>query len=625
MTIKCIKPGTNAKRAVQFDEKTINVEARTVELSFSSEEPALRHSFFGDSFFEVLDHSEGSVNLGRFENGAPLLIDHDNSIKSQIGIIEAVSIDSDRKGRVIVRFGKSAADEEIFQKVQDGIVRNVSVGYRVHDSILDQQRIDGLDVVRVTNWEPMEVSLVSVPLDSSVGIGRSASIETINFQEQPKMKEEIKEVDNTDQIRKAGEEAAQRAATAERKRVSDIMTIGKDHPGGADLAMKAIADGDSVQKFQNDLLGKLREAEKKPVAEPTAKAFDGAKVEENADKDPKCGFKSFGDFAKFTRGAAINREYPEHDHIRAAASTWASIATGTDNGFSIPPEFSTEIARIALEETSLLSLISPTPIDGNSMTYPKSEATPWGSTGVQAYWEGEASEFTQSKPIYKKSQLDLHKLTALVPVTEELLEDSSAMSVEVPRDMGTAIDWKVQDSIMNGNGAGMPLGIMNAPSTVSQAKTTSQTAATVTAANVAKMLGRLLKGPGNVAWLANPDVLNQLYTMTLGDQPIWTAPTQGFQTAPNGLLLGRPIIETEACQTLGTVGDLVLVNFGGFRAITKSGGMQLSQSMDLWFDQDLVAFKLRFRLDAQPILEAPVTPPNSSVTRSHFVTLATRA
>lgn len=440
------------------------------------------------------------------------------------------------------------------------------------------------------------------------------------------MTEEKKEViDNSEQVRKAEIAAAERAANAERKRSSDIMAIGKDHAarGGVELAVKAIAEGMTVQEFQAEMLRKISTA-KDPDPAP-AKAFDGAKVEERAEQDGKRGFKNLGDFCRFVRGASIGRQYPEHDHIRAAASTWASISTGVDNGYSIPPEFSTQIARIALEETSLLNMLSPTPIEGNSMTYPKSEATPWGSTGVQAYWEGEAAAYTQSKPTYKKSQLDLHKLTALVPVTEELLEDSSAMSVEVPRDMGIAIDWKVQDAIVNGNGAGMPLGIMNGPSTVSQAKTTSQTAATVTAANVAKMIGRVLKGPGNIAWLANPDVLNQLYTMTLGDQPIWTAPSQGFQQAPNGLLLGRPIIETEACQTLGTVGDLILVNFGGFRAITKAGGMQLSQSMDLWFDQDLVAFKLRFRLDAQPILESAVTPPNSSVTRSHFVTLATRA
>ena len=78
-------------------------------------------------------------------------------------------------------------------------------------------------------------------------------------------------------------------------------------------------------------------------------------------------------------------------------------------------------------------------------------------------------------------------------------------------------------------------------------------------------------------------------------------------------------------DTVGDQGDIVLANMAGYRAITKAGGEEFSESMHLWFDQDVTAFKLIFRMDGQPALTSAVTPPNSAVTRSHFVALAARA
>lgn len=119
-----------------------------------------------------------------------------------------------------------------------------------------------------------------------------------------------------------------------------------------------------------------------------------------------------------------------------AATSFAESTVGEDGAYLIPPSFSAEIDRVTFEESSLLALAGPTPIEGNTMSYPHTEATPWGTTGVQAYWEGEGETFTPSKPTYKKNMLTLHKLTALVNVTNEMLEDATAMSSEIPREMG---------------------------------------------------------------------------------------------------------------------------------------------------------------------------------------------
>jgi hypothetical protein len=134
---KTLKPGTCVKRSLHLERAGINDDARTVSLAFSSETPYER--YWG---IEVLDHEPASIRLGRLMQGGPLLIDHDNSIRSQVGIIESVEIGDDRIGRAVVRFGKDADSDAVFQKVKDGIVTNVSVGYVIHKAQLASREGD---------------------------------------------------------------------------------------------------------------------------------------------------------------------------------------------------------------------------------------------------------------------------------------------------------------------------------------------------------------------------------------------------------------------------------------------------------------------------------------------------
>lgn len=415
--------------------------------------------------------------------------------------------------------------------------------------------------------------------------------------------------------------AADAARQAESRRINDIFAIGEDHEdiGGLQLARAAIKDGVSVSDFQTKLLAAKREKSSAAGIQFGA----GARAKDNLADDPKRGFATYGEFCADVVRAASGKETSER--LVRAATTYGNEAVGPDGGYAVPPQFASEIASIAYAQDSLLSLCDNTPVAGNTMTFPKDETTPWGSTGITAAWEGEASQSTPKKPALGESQLKLRKLKVLVAASEELLADASAMSTYITRKCGEAVEWKVNDAVINGTGAGMPLGVMVAASTVSQAKETSQTAATINSANVAKMYGRVIKGPGaNLAWVVHPDAINQIMQLVIGDQSIWTPPSEGFKSAPNGFLLGRPIIESDACQTLGTVGDIILGNFNGYRAITKAGGAEFAQSMHLWFDQDLMAFRLIFRMDGQPAMAAAVSPKNGSSTRSHFATLATR-
>ena len=141
-------------------------ETRTLELSFSSEMPVER--WFG---FEILDHSKGSMDMERMSSGAALLVEHDRG--DQVGVIERAWIE-DKRGKASVRFGNSARANEIFQDVVDGIRRLVSVGYRVQKLVTEKIENE-VETLRAMSWKPMEISIVSVPADHTVGIGRSES------------------------------------------------------------------------------------------------------------------------------------------------------------------------------------------------------------------------------------------------------------------------------------------------------------------------------------------------------------------------------------------------------------------------------------------------------------------
>ncbi|MGA7204665.1 MAG: HK97 family phage prohead protease, partial [Specibacter sp.] len=158
-------PGGKLKRDLSFVSGTIDLEARTVVFSASSEYPVAR--WFG---MEVLDHAEGSVDLTRMRNGAPYLLQH-NAWSGQIGVVLEAWLE-DRRLHVKVKLSRNEQAEAIWQDLIDGIRQNVSIGYIPLEMVLE--RTEGnQEFYRVTRWEPFEVSSVSVPADPTVGLGRS--------------------------------------------------------------------------------------------------------------------------------------------------------------------------------------------------------------------------------------------------------------------------------------------------------------------------------------------------------------------------------------------------------------------------------------------------------------------
>lgn len=348
------------------------------------------------------------------------------------------------------------------------------------------------------------------------------------------------------------------------------------------------------------------------------------------------GFRDFGEFCSSVKNAALNPGKADARLIQNALSTYGSEGVAADGGFAVPPEWRASIMEAVAGEESMLSRTDQQVASGNSITFPVDETTAWQTSGgILAYWDGEASTMTQSKPQLKDVTLKLNRLTALVPVTEELLEDAPAMGSYVARKAAEKIAFKVTDAIINGSGAGQPLGILSAPCKVQVAKIGSQVAATFHAKNAAMMMGRMPASSfARSAWLINQDVVQQILqlgfavtdgtTSNVGAGALYLPPNGIANGSPYGSLLGRPIVVTEACAALGTAGDVILADLSQYLTVVKTGGVRSDTSMHLYFDQAVTAFRFIFRMAGQPWLSAPITRKNGSSTLSHFITLEGR-
>lgn len=383
------------------------------------------------------------------------------------------------------------------------------------------------------------------------------------------------------------------------------------------------------------------------VIKGMGKAFDKesrlriGSVHQRSDDDPKAGFNTFGEFAKAVKagsaggggGFKIDKRL-----LVKAPTTYSSEAVGADGGFAVPPDFMEAVRENTAAEDSLLARTDNHTSATNTKTIPVDNNTDWDTTnGVQAANKGEGQQLAQSKIDLDEQVVRLNKITSLVPVTDELLEDTGFLGTYLARKVGRKIDFEVSRQIINGTGGGQMLGIINAPCTVSVAKVASQDATSFVAQNVVDMWSRLY-GPhaGNSVWLVNQDVIPQLQTMsypgkdltgtvdTSGGIAVYT-PSNGFADAPFGTLYGRPVIPHQACSTLGSVGDVILADLSEYMTLTKAGGIQAAQSGHLYFDYDMQAFKFCLRVGGQPWWPATVSALNGSATYSPFVVAAVRA
>lgn len=362
-------------------------------------------------------------------------------------------------------------------------------------------------------------------------------------------------------------------------------------------------------------------------------------VTENVANDPRGGFASAGEYYMKVREAAFAQQQGVAVDRRlvmlnggmqaAAPSTYGNEAVGADGGWLVPVEFSKTVFTLSLAEDSLLPMCDDIPVEGNGMSFPKDETTPWGTNGVRAYWAAEAATAQLSKPVVDSETLRLKKLFALVPMTDELMEDATALGAYLTPKMATSIRWKANEAILFGAGGGIPLGAMISNAVITVAKESGQSSNTLVKENIANMIARLPPGSfPRAVWMMNNDVLPALFTLNSNNQLIYlptTNPGQGaMQGSPYGTLMGRPIMVSQHAKSFSSQGDVMLVDLSYYQAITKSQGMETATSMHLYFDAGLTAFRTTFRMDGQPKLSKAIDPANGSNKLSPFVQLGAR-
>ena len=234
---------------------------RTVEIAFSSEVPVVR--WWG---IEVLSHDPGAMDLARMEGGGPVLMDHNT--RDLVGVVEECRCDSDRVGRALVRFSKSARAEEVFQDIRDGIRKNVSVGYEVNDAkelepkempreLVDLAAREKLPVYRVTSWTPMEVSMVAVPADPSVGVGRAAELTGADEVPPVEILAKAAEEKEVRVMPEGTKQSPEEILAAERARVEEINALCSRHNMPHEARDKAIREGVSIEAFRGLVLERI--------------------------------------------------------------------------------------------------------------------------------------------------------------------------------------------------------------------------------------------------------------------------------------------------------------------------------------------------------------------------------
>jgi HK97 family phage major capsid protein len=358
----------------------------------------------------------------------------------------------------------------------------------------------------------------------------------------------------------------------------------------------------------------------------TIPANASIKVTENVANDPKRGYKSLGEFAVDVKNAAINGQPSQRLTIGAAApSTFGNEASGVDGGFLIPPDFATEVFNLSLLEDSLLPMVDNITVDGNSMAFPKDETTPWGTDGVRAYWQSEGTAATATKPKFGTTMMRLHKLLALVPLTDELLTDTNALNSYLPNLMSRSIRWKTNEAFITGTGAGQPEGMFTGAAAVTVTKDSGQAANTISVLNLTNMLARLPPGSlSRAVWMITPDAIPSLLGLTIGNVPAFLPLNQPITGKVNWMLFGLPVMISQHVAAFSAAGDIRLVDGSYYRAITKAGGIETASSMHLYFDADATAFRTTFRVDGQPKLAAAIAQAKGSNTLSPFVQLGAR-
>lgn len=475
--MKTIKHKGKLTRTFSIRDAELDAENRTVELSFSSESPVER--WFG---IEILDHSPAAVRLDRLNDGAALLVDHDT--RDHVGVVESASVENDRRGRALVRFGKSERATEIFNDVNDGIRKLVSVGYRIHQMVPDGDPKD--ETFRATDWEPHEISIVSVPADASVGVGRTdEDVEyqiTVQGVETPEPIRSIEAMSDNDKVEKPADPAPTAKEIAERseklardmygKQLSEwqkIREVAKAH-GQRELGETAIENGTTFDEFRTSLLDNYTQTVKPmqtSVSDPDMsrkerqrysirKVLNHLADPQNRQKAEDAAFE-----LEVSKDIANRSEHePQGVLLPGVAMRDLSAGTATDGAELVATNLLASSFIDVLRNRTKVMALGARPLDGlvGDVAIPRKTS---GSAGGWIATEG--GDSAQSEPQFDQVTLTPRTVGAYAEYTRQLMKQSTpAIDAIVQDDLQKALALSIDLAALEGSGAaGQPTGLRN--------------------------------------------------------------------------------------------------------------------------------------------------------------------
>ena len=372
-----------------------------------------------------------------------------------------------------------------------------------------------------------------------------------------------------------------------------------------------------------DVEALVKEAAEKAIkayeeAQPKIKGGYAEVTEDETDRSLKANPFTAAEFFQAVKMAEM---YPGQEERRLLPfkATGLNEATPSQGGYLLPPQIAAGIHSNMWSVGSVLSRFNPIRVSGNSLTINAVDETSRANGsrmgGVQGYWLAEAAQKSASKPKFRQIELKLKKVAALCYATDELLADASALESWIGNEVPNELRFNVEAAIINGDGVGKPLGILQSGSLISATRTDGSQ---IDAYDIGRMWARRLTGYNDYVWFVNPAVYPQLLNMTIGDMPVYAPSVR--PDVPFGTLLGRPVIENEYCPNLGTAGDILLASPSAYALITK-GGVEAASSIHIKFDYDETAFRFVYRVDGQPYYNAAITAYDAVNTVSPFVAL----
>ena len=472
---RAAKVPAKLERAFAVERRAIDEESRTATLAFASELPYER--WWG---VEILDCTAPAIRMNRLTSGANLLVDHD--MRDVVGVVESVSIDADRVARATVRFGRSARAEEVWRDVVDGIRRNVSVGYMIHKAQLVETN-ENVETYRVTDWEPFEVSLVSVPADPSVGVGRS--LETVTVAVTVTSSEDEEQDPAADAAEGADDDAVEPSGTPaelgdrthqpsktmtdivvteQRNHAAEISKLASNIPGAQEHALRAIQAGHTVEQFQAEL---LRHMANKPMPTPDvgltpkeAQRYSITRaIRAMVDRDwSAAGFERECHNAILKRaglGDAPNGGFYVPYEVQKRDLT---AGTGSQGGFLVATDNLASSFVELLRNRTLVGQLGATMLSGlvGNVTIPRQT-----SANSATWLANEASTITETNAAFGQIAMTPKHVGAYQEISRQLLMQSApSVDMLVMNDLARVIAIAIDLAALEGSGAsGQPTGI----------------------------------------------------------------------------------------------------------------------------------------------------------------------